>query len=63
MEAREMLERAGSLRSIGELSFPSPLEGLFYLDLEQGRLDLSFILNPEAPHRILDLELSYEAHH
>ena len=61
-EAQQMLDQAGSLRSIGPLSSPSPLQGSFDLDLEEGRLNLLFTLSPEAPHRILDLKISYENH-
>jgi hypothetical protein len=63
MEASaELLHQAGSLRSMGALSSPAPLQGDFQLEMEHGLLSFSFTLHPEPPYRVLKLAMTYEAH-
>lgn len=60
--AAQLLKQAGSLRSIGALYSPAPLQGNFQLQMEHGLLSFSFTLHPEPPYRVRNLALSYDAH-
>jgi CubicO group peptidase (beta-lactamase class C family) len=57
--ARTTLDRAGAVRSIGDLTPENQLRGRFALVGERGRVDVSFTLTPEREPRVQELRLAF----
>lgn len=56
---RETLEKAGAIKSVGEIVPENQLRGTFPLVTENGRIDVYFTLTPEAKPKLQELRLTF----
>ncbi|WP_414660848.1 serine hydrolase domain-containing protein [Horticoccus sp. 23ND18S-11] len=56
--AREVLAKAGTIQSIGEVSPENQLRGTFVLTGDKGRVAVTFTLTPEQTPRLQELQLN-----
>lgn len=59
-EVQEVLEKAGSIQSIGELKPGNQLRGSFKLQAENGIIDVFFTLTPEKYPKVQRLIVSFQ---
>lgn len=61
VEAREIMDEAGAIVSVGDMELFNQLRGRFEIQAENGTIHVFFTLSPERDPKVQRLDLRFEA--